>query len=122
MSKTSGIITRKQYMGNSKALHKEYYEQFASDAIIQYVVGAIGRDRINAALLAGDEHLNTIPLAEWDQLRVDWYLDKELWKDAELTTYSKETQLERPFIWSMSCNVCIAKAAAKKWHDSQKEN
>jgi len=112
------IKTRKQYMAG-EINHHDYYSQFVSDRMINYVVRLIGKNRL---LASTDEHMNDIPLFKWDQLSVrDCIASGEDWKTASLSTYSKEVQEKRPFMWSMADNVCLAKTAARIWIESNKK-
>lgn len=67
-------MSRKEYMGYSSfeytaaeraEVHRAYYGQFVTPALIDYVVWAIGADVINAST---DPHMNDIPLRLWDAL------------------------------------------------------
>ena len=97
------IITRKQYMAGSAALHQPYYRQFVSVAILDMVARNIKVERIVASQ---DPHFNNIPLREWDMLPIKSYIDRDLWRTAEGHTDPTK------FWWSLSSNTCIAKAAA----------
>jgi len=95
------LYTRKQYMedysgDNSEPFHR-YYAQFATPEVIEYVVRAIGADKI---LASTDEHLNDIPLRRWDALTppINWQLLREANGNAGV---------------SLSDKVCIAKEAAR---------
>lgn len=80
------MYTRKQYM-NKECTHREFYGQHMTLPIINMVVRAIGKDRL---LRSTDEHLNDIPLKEWDNLH--------------------------PLLGgSLSDSVCFAKEAARQW-------
>ena len=59
------MITRKEYMSDSAALHQKYYFQFANKVTIGQVLNSIGKDRIRNS---NDKHFNDIPLKEWDDL------------------------------------------------------
>jgi len=56
--------TRKDYLDN-KCTHREYYAQFVNDSVMARVGSKIGVDRI---LNSTDEHLNDIPVKDWDDL------------------------------------------------------
>jgi hypothetical protein len=58
--------TRQQYL-NSECTHREYYSQFVNEGIKNLVRSGIGEKRIKESLPV-DEHLNNIPLKEWDSL------------------------------------------------------
>lgn len=60
--------TRADYMGG-KVTHREFYRAVAETAGI-IVTDAKLIDRVKRALADGDEHLNTIPLGEWDMMAV----------------------------------------------------
>lgn len=98
------VITRTDYL-NGKNTHEEYYGQFVTSHMIDFVSEHIGRERI---LASKEPYLNDIPLNEWDKLAHDIQasLDMELW--------AKSGNGD----WSLSAAVSIAKAAAR--HLSQK--
>lgn len=91
-------------------LHREYYGQFVTSAVI----GLVQR-RFGARLLEStDPHFNDIPLSQWDALEPSIkYLclshmgdvNGYLWKDP----YGR-----RSILWSRSDAVCIAKEAARQ--------
>ncbi len=56
--------TRADYM-NNKVSFREFYTAVAKDAGISFAKSDI-LPKVKAALAAGDEHLNTIPLRTWD--------------------------------------------------------
>lgn len=58
------MFTRKQYLSNV-CTFAEYYDQFVTPEILNRVTRDIGLDRL---LASKDEHLNDIPLKEWDAL------------------------------------------------------
>ena len=55
-------IQRKDYL-DGKATHEEYYGQFVNETVKNKVAGYFGMDRLRGSK---DEHLNDIPLKEWD--------------------------------------------------------
>lgn len=57
--------TRADYM-SGRVSHQAYYLSVAREAGISYEASA-KLPEIKAALAAGDEHLNTIPLRWWDE-------------------------------------------------------
>lgn len=61
----AAVITRQQYMDNSKELHHAYWLQFATPETFSLVRSSIGVDRIKAST---DPYMNDIPLARWDAL------------------------------------------------------
>jgi len=56
--------TRQQYL-NGDITHRDYYAQFITPEMVEQVKNNIGIDRIKAS---NDEHLNDIPLKDWDNL------------------------------------------------------
>lgn len=97
------MITREEYL-NGKRTHSEYYLQFAKASAWRYVQQRIGLDRIAKSTC---EHFNDIPLALWDSLDMRPYIDTKLKAEAEGCARGS-------FYWSMSDNVCIAKAVAHR--------
>jgi hypothetical protein len=60
-------MTRKDYM-DGRVTHADYYRSVAKAAGISYAsADPAFLGRVRSALANGDEHLNTIPLAEWDR-------------------------------------------------------
>lgn len=93
------MITRAEYMADSK-LHHAYYLEVAREAGISYAKSEM-LAMIKAALSAGDEHLNTISLGWWDHR-------------ARGTVGALERALRvRGEAYSLGCGVCAHKAAAK---------
>ena len=97
------MITRKQYM-RKEATHREYYGQFVTDSVKQYVSSAIGKDRIAKST---DPHLSDIPLHNWDMLHA--IKDMCIHKVSEAAEHADGT-----LYWSLSDQVCIAKEAARQ--------
>lgn len=58
------VYTREEYM-KDKCTHREYYAQFVTDEIKGIVKATIGESRL---LASKDEHLNDIPLKQWDNM------------------------------------------------------
>lgn len=98
------IITRAQYMADSAALHHAYWLQFATPRTFALVENVIGKERIKAST---DPHFNDIPLAIWDRCDIISTANKAALVAADGCGGKK-------FRWSMSSNVCIAKACAKE--------
>lgn len=96
-------ITRRAYM-RKEATIDEFYGQFITPALMNYVVRAIGSKRI---LDSPDDCFNDIPLSNWDRLALQFYVDHAQWREA------MEWENPRTYPWSLSDNVCIAKTAAK---------
>ena len=60
------MYTRTQYL-NSDCTHGEYYGQFVTSEIINLVKSRFGIERLENCF-SKDEHLNNIPLENWDCL------------------------------------------------------
>ena len=92
--------TRQDYL-DGKCTHREYYAQFVTLAIKEAVVRRWGKEQITGAFKA-DEHLNSIPLASWD--------DFVLRRRQEI---ENQIRLAGDF-WSLAGGVCVAKEAARQ--------
>ena len=99
------MITRTQYM-NKEVTFEEYYREIYKEADISFK-HSIWLPRIKKALAAGDEHLNTIPLLEWDALGSAFF--------PRLRTVFKN----HGDFWSLAGQVCALKQAAR---DAVKED
>ncbi len=105
--KTNNLITRKEYIANSKDLHHAYYLQFATIQTKNFILTSLKIKDIKNALDDGDEHLNEIKIPFnnmgsggnwwWDYAPIKISLLKEL---GESKSYSTHT--------------CVAKAMAKE--------
>ena len=91
------MITRKEYLENSKELHLQYYLQFATTDTKKQVLYNIGSDRINNS---NDKHFNDIPLSEWDML-------------SKFVVFNAKLCREVNGQISLSDRVCILKAIAE---------
>lgn len=60
------MFSRKDYLAGTVSF-ADYYEQFVTERIIQHVVSRFGLEKL-AAAYKEDEHLNNIPLRQWDLL------------------------------------------------------
>lgn len=69
------MFTRKQYL-NKECSHREYYAQFVTEPVKARVRMCIGWERLKNST---DEHLNDIPLREWDRLG-PVYCGRDFWK------------------------------------------
>jgi len=99
------MLTRKDYMENSAILHQAYYAEIALEiglnpSILPASVGEI-REKLKT-----DEHLNNIPLAQWDG-RVQ-----------SLRGASAALKARGDYL-TLGTGVCILKAYAK--HVAEKE-
>ena len=95
------MYTRKQYM-NKECSHADYNRQFVSPAMLRSVESHIGVERIRAST---DEHLNDIPLWEWDLLPYNT---------------SRELLKECGDYLTQAGHVCIAKQAARMLLEGEK--
>ena len=84
--------SRKQYI-TKEVTHREYYEQMVTNQTLRLVSDHIGIARL---MKSTDEHLNDIPLKEWDRLA----------KVASFTLADGE-------IRSLSTVVCVLKESAR---------
>ena len=101
------IITRDERLEH-RCTHEEWWQQFVTEGTIRYVRDAIGLSRIVAST---DEHLNDIPLSNWDRLSISQdfgRMDTKAWKEAHGIPRDNPR-----FPWSLSDTVCIAKCAAR---------
>lgn len=63
-TETKQLFTRADYMAK-RCTHEQYYRQFVQPADLLTVRTRIGVARLQAS---SDEHLNDIPLQEWDNM------------------------------------------------------
>ena len=91
-------FTRKDYL-NNKCSYNEYYAQFITEQIVNYVQASIGKEKI---LASKDPHFNDIKLFAWDILAQ---------VILQSTQYLRKAAGESG---SLSASVCIAKAAAEQ--------
>jgi len=93
------MMTRKQYL-DGVCSHEDYYGEIADAAHIKG--SAIALDRVKAALKAGDVHLNSIPLREWDA-----------WGAAVARVVRQPLEERGDFVTAAGL-VCIVKTAARR--------
>ena len=91
---------RKAYL-RGEVSFEDFYESVAAAAGISYT-NASTLPEIQAALASGDEHLNTIPLRQWDIRAAQTQ-----------SVVGRALQLHGDF-YSLAGGVCVHKAAAKK--------
>lgn len=99
------VITRREYLRDSKKLHHKYYLQFATKKTYEIVKVNIGLYNI---LESKDERFNDIPLQRWD--RLDEFIRLSI--NVKVKSESDGSP-EGKYWWSLSDAVCIAKAVAK---------
>jgi hypothetical protein len=108
-----GVYSRKAYMNDPshltgapaadrRAAHRRYYGQFVSEATIRRVVQAIGADALRRST---DQHLNDIPLEQWDRLTPHLPLARRFEAAGDYAT--------------LAGLVCVAKEAARQWLEQQ---
>jgi hypothetical protein len=90
------MFTRKQYMTN-ECTHREYYGQFVDELVKDNVVCSIGLDAIRNST---DEHMNDIPLKQWDMIGI--------------TSTAGDKLRACGDSYSLAAAVCINKAAARQ--------
>ena len=95
------MITRQEYLSNSRELFHEYYSQFVTKESINLVKDTFGTDKLIKAYQK-DKSLNTIPLHEWDRIFID--------KSINVTQFKKVNES----FYTLSDRVCLAKNAAKQ--------
>lgn len=95
------MYLRKDYMTGVIAFN-DYYGQFVTDYIRNVVEQRFGLERLKRAFTQ-DSYLNTIPLREWDALRLI----------TQQVDTLKALKAAGDF-WSYGVHVCIVKQAAKQ--------
>lgn len=100
------MFTRNDYM-NKKCTHSEYYSQFVTQGMKNMVKSRFTLERLQNSK---KEYFNdNTQLREWDALNdlTRSMLDKVLWKSLECP------YTENGYLWSLNCNICILKEAAR---------
>lgn len=95
------MITRKEYLSNSRELFHEYYGQFVTKGLINLVRDVFGTAKLIKAYQE-DKNLNNIPLEEWDRIPVDCFINIDKYRESSGGHYA------------LVDAVCIAKTAAKQ--------
>ena len=90
------MYTRKDYLDN-KCTHREYYAQHVTDGTINTVLCHFSKAKLKKAHLE-DENLNSIPMAQWDNIGHYISIDFEKTEDAR----------------SLGGVVCVLKEAARQ--------
>ena len=104
-------MTRKEYTDtytnsdDGTKLHRQFYGQFVTDRVREYVLKTIG---LSAIMKSTDEHFNDIPLRIWDSMKRENATISKLMKD-----------IGKDF-FTLSCQVCTLKEAARQIKESQK--
>jgi hypothetical protein len=97
------MANRQEYMEN-KVTHREYYGQYVTEDIKQMVVKRFSVEELKDAL-EYDEHLNNIPLRNWDILASIFTLYLNIFRE-QLKKNGDD--------YSLAGGVCILKEAAKQ--------
>ena len=90
------MITRKQYMAGD-CTHAEYYAQFINESVKDRVLKYIGLDAIKRST---DEHMNDIPLQQWDSIGITRHTGDQFSACGDYPT--------------LAGSVCLYKTAAKQ--------
>lgn len=98
------MFTRKQYM-NNEVTHAAYYGQFVDESIKAIVLRYIGTNKL---LDSSDEHMNDIPLPEWDSAT------------HAVPSRTKQAMIAAGDQWSMGSGVCLLKQAARQLMNDEK--
>lgn len=91
--------TRADYL-NKVVTFEQYYRAIAKDAGVAFHPGSF-LDRVKRALARGDEHLTSVPLAEWDSFSRGA-------RQATAPAFKRHGDF-----WSLAGGVCVAKQAAR---------
>jgi hypothetical protein len=97
------MITRKQYMDNSRELHEAYFSQFVHKGILSFVSNQFPDKAKLVESFKADNSFNAIPLGYWDNMT--GYIEATV--SQQLLKKTGEGAL------CLSTGVCIAKAAAR---------
>ncbi len=108
------MFTRKDYLAADRGTgaHRKYYAQLVTPGLLRLVESAFTIKRLKEAY-AKDEHFNSIPLIQWDNLSSIISMNVSSSKIKELGDY-----------WTLSGLVCVAKEAALQLVEiaTEKEN
>ena len=108
--------SRQQYLNNEISFH-DYYVQFATEEMRQKVINKIGIERIKKAIKT-DEHLNNIPVKEWDLLSGHYWKHNQYkeWLVGTITVSNECFKLIKEAGESVSSAtmICIYKSIAKE--------
>lgn len=94
------MMTRSEYMENSRERHDAYYRQFVTPATIAFIESNIGLEKLQKSTC---EHLNDV--VRWEQGGRTW-----LWDRSPINTQLAKECGEG---LSMSTRTCVGKAAAR---------
>jgi hypothetical protein len=94
------MITRQEYLDNSRGKFHAYYGQFVTDRLREAVLSRFGLTKLQQAF-EEDPTFNTIPLRRWDRFPTENYIDIANFKAINMS-------------FSLSDKVCLAKNAARQ--------
>lgn len=95
------MITRKQYLADSKNLHARFFEQFITEETVAFIERNIGIDKLKASTCP---HLNDV--VDWEQGGRTW-----LWDRTPIATSRLKAHGECD---SRSVRTCVGKVAARQ--------
>ncbi len=95
------MITRKQYMADSKNLHARFFEQFITEETVSFIERNIGIEKLKASKCP---HLNDV--CEWVSGGQTW-----LWDNTPIATNLLKSHGECD---SRSVRTCVGKVAARQ--------
>ena len=101
-------MNRNEYMQNPTTYHEAYYRQFVTKTITACVVRMIRKSRLFNS--NDPDHLNDIPLKEWDKVALSLPL-------SDINT-KMQTKGDYPTLAGL---VCICKTAARDYIKTNKE-
>lgn len=93
------MLTRRDYI-YSRCSHRDYYSQFVTESVRDYVERKIGLETIQNST---DEWFNDIPLKRWDMIAYNLRM-----------IVDDQTLIEAQEGWCLSTSCCIAKEAARQ--------
>jgi hypothetical protein len=105
------IITRKDYMNDSSALHHRYYSQFVNGSTLQFVKDRIGMRKLKASKC---EHLNDVAKHSRGGAG-NWVWD---YSPINMELAVKLGEVSAGYIPSDCTRTCVGKAAARMLLDA----
>ena len=100
-------MTRKEYMSlpfSEDAVRFEQHDAYYRQFVTEYEVGRVAAKFGDRIMISDDEHLNDIPLHEWDIVQLSWDCQNLLKQAGETTT--------------AATRVCVLKAAARMFKEA----
>jgi len=119
MTDQTQIFARVQYIRDHTISHEAYYTQFVTAETVLFVQNRLGVERLREAL-AEDEHLNAIPIKEWEALAIREISEPQFKTIAAAPNpfraripFDRVAAQQAGELVSRSTLVCIAKRAAR---------